>query len=80
MRKVSPDWEFTCLSPYPKTKTRTGRRSRGLEKEDQRDWEFTCLSPYQNQTCAVQLAMSALGQKQTCAVHWAMSASANSGH
>jgi hypothetical protein len=36
------DWEFTCLSPYPKTKTRTGRRSRGLE-EDELDWEFTCL-------------------------------------
>jgi SAM-dependent methyltransferase len=24
------DWEFTCLSPLPRTKTRNGRRSRGL--------------------------------------------------
>jgi hypothetical protein len=40
-----PDWEFTCLSTFAKSKTHNGRRSRGLEK-DQLDWEFTCLSSF----------------------------------
>jgi hypothetical protein len=38
-------WEFTCLSPLPRTKIRHCRCSRGSDAQSESDWQFTCLSP-----------------------------------